>query len=172
MKIWGANSKQASYPHRLTFFYTHHLSLTHSHISKSKHKTLQDSEFKEMVGGGGGTSKSNAPKARKRVEVDSSATSSLKRAHDGSAFTRWCVFYLSILLLTNNYVFHYDLIIYFYLLGCSDKCNRHVAVALIDFHDCHIQAQIDKSLGGPLSPFSLICSSLSTSIYLSIYLSV
>ncbi|GFZ18309.1 high-mobility group box 6 [Actinidia rufa] len=70
-----------------------------------------------MVGGGGGTSKSNAPKARKRVEVDSSATSSLKRAHDGSAFTR------------------------------CDKCNRHVAVALIDFHDCHIQAQIDKSLG-------------------------
>ncbi|PSR88330.1 High mobility group B protein like [Actinidia chinensis var. chinensis] len=74
-----------------------------------------------MVGGGGGTSKSNAPKARKRVEVDSSATSSLKRAHDGSAFTR------------------------------CDKCNRHVAVALIDFHDCHIQAQIDKSLDAQMA---------------------
>ncbi|GFZ15789.1 high-mobility group box 6 [Actinidia rufa] len=69
-----------------------------------------------MGDGSGRTSKSNAPKARKRVEVDFSATSSLKRAHDGSAFTR------------------------------CDKCNRHVVVALIDFHDCHIQAQIDKSL--------------------------
>ncbi|KAL6970146.1 hypothetical protein U1Q18_029851 [Sarracenia purpurea var. burkii] len=75
--------------------------------------------------GGGGTSKSNrnAPKARTRVEADaiSSAPSSLKRAHDGSAFTR------------------------------CDKCSKHVAVALMDFHDCGIEAQIEKTLDAQMA---------------------
>ncbi|XP_058194134.1 high mobility group B protein 7-like isoform X2 [Rhododendron vialii] len=68
-----------------------------------------------MAGGVAGTSKTNAPRARKRVEVDSSS-SSLKRAEDGSAFTR------------------------------CEKCNKQLAVALMDLHDCLMESQIMKAL--------------------------
>ncbi|KAL7230674.1 hypothetical protein ACSBR2_009031 [Camellia fascicularis] len=69
--------------------------------------------------GGGGTSKNAArPRPKKRVEADdsSSSPSFLKRAHDGSAFTR------------------------------CEKCSRQVPVVLIGWHDCHIEAQIERSL--------------------------
>ncbi|KAI8527805.1 hypothetical protein RHMOL_Rhmol12G0102800 [Rhododendron molle] len=68
-----------------------------------------------MAGGVAGTSKTNAPRARKRVEVDSSS-SCLKRAQDGSAFTR------------------------------CEKCNKQLAVALMDLHDCLMESQIMKAL--------------------------
>lgn len=76
-----------------------------------------------MAGGGNGKSKaSNLTRVRKRVEADSSASSasnasnSLKRAKDGSAFTR-----------------------------CGE-CNKDVAVALINFHDCSLDAKIKMNL--------------------------
>jgi len=75
-----------------------------------------------MAGGVGGTSKTNAPRARKRVEVDSSS-SSLKRAQDGSAFTR------------------------------CEKCNKQLAVALMDWHDCLMESQIMKALDAQKAEF-------------------
>ncbi|KAL7241778.1 hypothetical protein ACSBR1_014377 [Camellia fascicularis] len=30
--------------------------------------------------------------------------------------------------------------------GCSEKCSRQVPVVLIGWHDCHIEAQIERSL--------------------------
>ncbi|KAK9691469.1 hypothetical protein RND81_09G198700 [Saponaria officinalis] len=61
----------------------------------------------------------NPPKSRKRVEADtpsSSSSLSLKRAKDGSAFTR------------------------------CEECKSSVAVALIDMHDCSLDAKIKMSL--------------------------
>ncbi|XP_057961575.1 high mobility group B protein 7-like isoform X2 [Malania oleifera] len=63
-----------------------------------------------MAGGG---SKANPPKARKRVEPESG---SLKRARDGSAFTR-----------------------------CGE-CNKDVPVVLIDMHSCGLEAKIKMNL--------------------------
>uniref|UniRef100_A0A803MPC8 Uncharacterized protein n=1 Tax=Chenopodium quinoa TaxID=63459 RepID=A0A803MPC8_CHEQI len=72
---------------------------------------------------GGGSTSSNPPKQRKRVEAESpdaesspSATLSLKRAKDGSAFS------------------------------CCEECNSSVSVALIDMHNCSIEAKIKMSL--------------------------
>ncbi|KAL3718153.1 hypothetical protein ACJRO7_003308 [Eucalyptus globulus] len=69
---------------------------------------------------GGGSSKSNAPKARKRVEVDSAAaaaaSSSLVRGKDGSAFAR------------------------------CEECNKDVPVALISMHSCGLDAKIKMNL--------------------------
>ncbi|KAL9229978.1 hypothetical protein vseg_005382 [Gypsophila vaccaria] len=64
---------------------------------------------------------SNPPKSRKRVEADTPSSSSssllsLKRAKDGSAFTR------------------------------CEECNASVAVALIDMHSCSLDAKIKMSL--------------------------
>ncbi|XP_021735495.1 high mobility group B protein 7-like [Chenopodium quinoa] len=71
----------------------------------------------------GGSTSSNPPKQRKRVEAESpdaesspSATLSLKRAKDGSAFSR------------------------------CEECNSSVPVALIDMHNCSIEAKIKMSL--------------------------
>lgn len=51
-----------------------------------------------MAGGNGASKSSNPTRVRKRVEAESSSTSassnSLKRARDGSAFTKWCVFFI------------------------------------------------------------------------------
>ncbi|KAH9602740.1 hypothetical protein KSS87_023028 [Heliosperma pusillum] len=69
----------------------------------------------------------NPPKSRKRVEADTpnsssasaavtAANVSLKRAKDGSAFTR------------------------------CEECKSSVAVALIDMHDCSLEAKIKMSL--------------------------
>ncbi|CAH9147168.1 unnamed protein product [Cuscuta epithymum] len=74
-----------------------------------------------MAGGGASGKSSNAPRARKRVEVDSnespsSSNHSLKRAKNGSAFTR------------------------------CDECNKDVPVALISFHNCSLDAQIKMNL--------------------------
>lgn len=69
---------------------------------------------------GGGSSKSNAPKARKRVEVDAAAaaaaSSSLVRGKDGSAFAR------------------------------CEECNKDVPVALISMHSCGLDAKIKMNL--------------------------
>ncbi|KAF8009628.1 hypothetical protein BT93_J0592 [Corymbia citriodora subsp. variegata] len=65
---------------------------------------------------GGGSSKSNPPKARKRVEVDGAAASSLVRAKDGSAFAR------------------------------CEECNKDVPVALISMHNCSLDAKIKMNL--------------------------
>ncbi|KAI3435067.1 HMG box domain-containing protein [Psidium guajava] len=65
---------------------------------------------------GGGSSKSNPPKARKRVEVDSAAASSLVRGKDGSAFAR------------------------------CEECNKDVPVALISMHSCGLDAKIRMNL--------------------------
>ncbi|XP_068640700.1 high mobility group B protein 7 [Aristolochia californica] len=59
------------------------------------------------------SSKSNPPRTRKRVEVE---TSSLKRAKDGSAFTR------------------------------CEACNKDVAVVLIDMHNCSLDSKIKMNL--------------------------
>ncbi|XP_024995218.1 high mobility group B protein 7 [Cynara cardunculus var. scolymus] len=65
---------------------------------------------------GDATSKSvNATRARKRVEADTASTS-LKRAKNGSAFTR------------------------------CEACNKDVAVALISMHDCGLDAKIRMNL--------------------------
>ncbi|XP_042501079.1 high mobility group B protein 7-like [Macadamia integrifolia] len=61
----------------------------------------------------GSTSKSNNPKARKRVEVE---TNAMKRAKDGSAFTR------------------------------CEECNKDVPVVLIDMHNCSIESRIKMKL--------------------------
>lgn len=65
---------------------------------------------------GGGSSQSNPPKARKRVEVDSAAASSLVRGKDGSAFAR------------------------------CEECNKDVPVALISMHSCGLDAKIKMNL--------------------------
>ncbi|PKI63957.1 high mobility group B protein 7-like [Punica granatum] len=66
---------------------------------------------------GGGAAKSNPPKARKRVEADTTTVpSSLVRAKDGSAFTR------------------------------CDECKKDVPVALISFHSCSLDAKIKMNL--------------------------
>ncbi|XP_074316179.1 high mobility group B protein 7 [Silene latifolia] len=70
------------------------------------------------------TVSNNPPKSRKRVEADTpnssaaaaAAAVSLKRAKDGSAFTR------------------------------CEECKSSVAVALIDMHDCSLEAKIKMSL--------------------------
>ncbi|KAK4756127.1 hypothetical protein SAY87_009884 [Trapa incisa] len=64
----------------------------------------------------GGASRSNAPKARKRVEADTSIPSSLVRAKDGSAFAK------------------------------CEECNKDVPVALISFHSCSLDAKIKMNL--------------------------
>ncbi|VFQ67088.1 unnamed protein product [Cuscuta campestris] len=73
-----------------------------------------------MAGGRASGKSSTAPRVRKRVEVDSgessSANPSLKRAKDGSAFTR------------------------------CDECNKDVPVALISFHNCSLDAKIKMNL--------------------------
>nr|XP_043608384.1 high mobility group B protein 7 isoform X2 [Erigeron canadensis] len=60
----------------------------------------------------------NATRARKRVEADTTSTTStvLKRAKNGSAFTR------------------------------CESCNKDVAVALISMHDCGLDAKIKMNL--------------------------
>ncbi|KAJ4877493.1 High mobility group B protein 7 [Raphanus sativus] len=76
------------------------------------------------MAGGGGSSKSNAPKQRKRVEAetkDESTTSNsnintLLRAKDGSAFAR------------------------------CEGCSKNVAVALISMHNCSLDAKIRVNL--------------------------
>ncbi|KAI3728484.1 hypothetical protein L6452_17121 [Arctium lappa] len=69
-----------------------------------------------MARGGDDASKSvNATRARKRVEADT-ASISLKRAKNGSAFTR------------------------------CEACNKDVAVALISMHDCGLDAKIRMNL--------------------------
>ncbi|KAI3698602.1 hypothetical protein L2E82_42265 [Cichorium intybus] len=57
----------------------------------------------------------NAARARKRVEAETTSTS-LKRAKNGSAFTR------------------------------CEACNKDVAVALISMHDCGLDAKIKMNL--------------------------
>ncbi|XAR53170.1 hypothetical protein NMG60_11021605 [Bertholletia excelsa] len=80
-----------------------------------------------MAGGGSSKSGEDRPRAknRKRVEAEDtySAPSSLKRATDGSAFTR------------------------------CEKCNKHVAVALIGWHDCLLEAQIERTLDAQAAEF-------------------
>ncbi|XP_073147764.1 high mobility group B protein 7-like [Henckelia pumila] len=67
---------------------------------------------------GGGASKSSAPhRVRKRVDAESSSSAaSLKRARDGSAFTK------------------------------CEECSKDVPVALISFHDCSLDAKIKMNL--------------------------
>lgn len=60
-----------------------------------------------------GSSKANPPRPRKRVEADANT---LKRARDGSAFTR------------------------------CDACNKDVAVVLIDMHSCSLDSKIKMTL--------------------------
>ncbi|GAB2233575.1 hypothetical protein Droror1_Dr00002801 [Drosera rotundifolia] len=70
-----------------------------------------------MAGGGSSSSStSNAPKARKRVEVETPGSLSLRRAKDGSGFVR------------------------------CEECNSSVPVALIDMHNCSLEAKIKMSL--------------------------
>ncbi|KAG1359540.1 high mobility group B protein 7 [Cocos nucifera] len=61
----------------------------------------------------GASSKTNPPRARKRVEAE---TNTLKRARDGSAFTR------------------------------CEACNKDVPVVLIDMHSCSLDSKIRISL--------------------------
>ncbi|XP_008810905.2 high mobility group B protein 7-like [Phoenix dactylifera] len=61
----------------------------------------------------GASSKTNPPRARKRVEAE---TNTLKRARDGSAFTR------------------------------CEACNKDVPVVLIDMHSCSLDSKIRMSL--------------------------
>ncbi|KAJ0966867.1 hypothetical protein J5N97_023784 [Dioscorea zingiberensis] len=63
---------------------------------------------------GSSSRSSNPPKPRKRVEAET--TSSLKRAKDGSAFTR------------------------------CDVCNKDVPVVLIDMHNCGLDSKIRMNL--------------------------
>ncbi|KAG2316746.1 hypothetical protein Bca4012_067588 [Brassica carinata] len=72
------------------------------------------------MAGGGGSSKSNAPKQRKRVEAEtkdeSTNNNTLLRAKDGSAFAR------------------------------CEGCSKNVAVALISMHNCSLDAKIRVNL--------------------------
>ncbi|KAK3189216.1 hypothetical protein Dsin_028777 [Dipteronia sinensis] len=69
---------------------------------------------------GGRSSKSNAPKARKRVEAESAPSdappATLLRAKNGSAFTR------------------------------CEECNKDVPVVLISMHNCSLDAKIKMNL--------------------------
>lgn len=111
-----------------------------------------------------GSSKANPPRPRKRVEADANT---LKRARDGSAFTRWCgplffVFCFSILspfalLLFCFVLFLYKSTLISYaifikvcsclLIDHSDACNKDVAVVLIDMHSCSLDSKIKMTLG-------------------------
>ncbi|CAA3021766.1 high mobility group B protein 7 [Olea europaea var. sylvestris] len=77
---------------------------------------------------GSGASKSSIPpRGRKRVEADSSPTSAsttLKRARDGSAFAK------------------------------CEECNKDVPVALISFHNCSLDAKIKMNLGAQVVEMS------------------
>ncbi|CAA7023437.1 unnamed protein product [Microthlaspi erraticum] len=69
----------------------------------------------------GASTKTNAPKPRKRVEAEtkdetSNTTNTLLRARDGSAFVR------------------------------CESCNKNVAVALISMHNCSLDAKIRVNL--------------------------
>ncbi|KAI3453252.1 hypothetical protein Pfo_009915 [Paulownia fortunei] len=66
----------------------------------------------------GGEASSNASRLRKRVEAETSSSSSsaLKRAKDGSAFAK------------------------------CEECNKDVPVALISFHNCSLDAKIKMNL--------------------------
>ncbi|XP_060184975.1 high mobility group B protein 7-like isoform X1 [Lycium barbarum] len=72
------------------------------------------------MGGGGATkstSNGNGPtRVRKRVEVESAANATLKRAKDGSAFAR------------------------------CEECSKDVPIALISFHNCSLDAKIKMNL--------------------------
>ncbi|URE15527.1 HMG (high mobility group) box [Musa troglodytarum] len=63
---------------------------------------------------GRGSSRSNPPRPRKRVEAETAST--LKRARDGSAFTR------------------------------CEACKKDVAVVLIDMHSCSLDSKIRMTL--------------------------
>ncbi|CAI9097073.1 OLC1v1033375C1 [Oldenlandia corymbosa var. corymbosa] len=76
-----------------------------------------------MAGGNGAAKSSKPTRIRKRVEVEkddvpaaASASASLKRAKDGSAFAK------------------------------CDECGKDVAVALISMHNCSLDAQIKMNL--------------------------
>ncbi|KAK4720663.1 hypothetical protein R3W88_010896 [Solanum pinnatisectum] len=72
-----------------------------------------------MAGGGASTKASNGggpTRVRKRVEVESAAAASLKRAKDGSAFAR------------------------------CEECSKDVPIALISFHNCSLDAKIKMNL--------------------------
>ncbi|KAL2938991.1 High mobility group B protein 7 [Bienertia sinuspersici] len=64
----------------------------------------------------GGSSSTNPPNQRKRVEAETPSAASLRRAKDGSAFAR------------------------------CEECNSSVPVALIDMHNCSMEARIKMSL--------------------------
>ncbi|KAL8139886.1 hypothetical protein V2J09_005907 [Rumex salicifolius] len=82
----------------------------------------------------GASTKSNAPKPRKRVEAETS-TATLKRARDGSAFARW---------------YQSSLPFFLYFNPCSFlaavECKSSVPVALIDMHSCSLEAKIKMNL--------------------------
>ncbi|KAK9117810.1 hypothetical protein Scep_015903 [Stephania cephalantha] len=67
---------------------------------------------------GSSSSKSNPPRSRKRVEAETTtqATGTLKRARDGSAFTK------------------------------CEECNKDVPVVLIDMHNCSLDSKIKMNL--------------------------
>ncbi|KAI9168861.1 hypothetical protein LWI28_002975 [Acer negundo] len=79
---------------------------------------LQSGWVVEMAGGR--SSKSNAPKARKRVEAESASSdapsATLLRAKNGSAFTK------------------------------CEECNKDVPVVLISMHNCSLDAKIKMNL--------------------------
>lgn len=98
----------------------------------------------------GGSSSSNASRLRKRVDAEdaSSTSTALKRARDGSAFARWCSF-LAIPFVRLRLDLLFELLFWYQvgLINCSEGCNKDVAVALISFHDCGLDAKIKMNLG-------------------------
>lgn len=80
-----------------------------------------------MAGGGNGKSKaSNLTRVRKRVEADSSPSSasnassnSLKRAKNGSAFTKWFVLFKIDFLLGFGVLMFFQ---YIYVVSCMRLC--------------------------------------------------
>ncbi|XP_042442272.1 high mobility group B protein 7-like isoform X2 [Zingiber officinale] len=79
-------------------------------LSRSSHSRRRVQEGGAMAKG---SSKANPPRPRKRVEAD---TNTLKRARDGSAFTR------------------------------CEACKKDVAVVLIDMHSCSLDSKIKMTL--------------------------
>lgn len=116
----------------------HYVSLTRFHSMRGVNMTA-------------GSAKTQAPKARKRVDVDPSL---LKRSIDGSAFTRWYEHNLVALLVSRRqYLLHtrchrlgslldfmLPLLICYFLVN-SENCNKDIAVATFDMHDCKTDAK-------------------------------
>lgn len=84
------------------------------------------------------------------MEADSSpssASTTLKRARDGSAFAKWYITTIYVIFCIDLCLFIPIQVSITRAHFCSEECNKDVPVALISFHNCSLDAKIKMNLG-------------------------